>query len=188
MIRERKPGRFKVEIYDGRLASRKRYVGTFNTREEAELAEAVARGVGVARFSGWPDAWARKLPVDWTAEMSPVARLVMFAAKELDEINPARIAAMCRITEAETERHLLWLAQQGHIRVDGRRPGDYRDPIPDELRQEIYERDEFTCLHCGTGENLSIDHIHPVVLGGTNDRENLQTLCRPCNSRKGDRA
>lgn len=34
---------------------------------------------------------------------------------------------------------------------------------------------------------LSIDHIHPERHGGTLDEDNLQTLCRPCNSRKGSR-
>src|SRR5438552_3960763 len=32
---------------------------------------------------------------------------------------------------------------------------------------------------------LTIDHVHPLSLGGTNEDGNLQTLCRSCNSRKG---
>jgi 5-methylcytosine-specific restriction endonuclease McrA len=49
----------------------------------------------------------------------------------------------------------------------------------------IFERDNFTCLHCGTNENLTIDHIVPWVKGGGNEMGNLQTLCQSCNSRKG---
>jgi 5-methylcytosine-specific restriction endonuclease McrA len=43
------------------------------------------------------------------------------------------------------------------------------------------------CVHCGTEEKLSVDHIVPLKLGGTNYIENIQPLCTPCNSRKGAR-
>lgn len=60
-----------------------------------------------------------------------------------------------------------------------------RPAIPDAVRQFVYNRDGRRCLYCGTGESLSLDHIHPYSLGGSDEPENLQTLCRPCNSRKG---
>lgn len=62
-----------------------------------------------------------------------------------------------------------------------------RAPIPDDVRLTVYERDDYRCAHCGTAEDLSIDHIRPWSKGGTDDVENLQTLCRPCNSAKGDK-
>lgn len=60
-------------------------------------------------------------------------------------------------------------------------------PIPKELRWFVWERDNFTCLGCGSRRNLSIDHIEPESLGGPTVAENLQTLCTPCNSAKGAR-
>lgn len=54
-----------------------------------------------------------------------------------------------------------------------------------QLRISVFERDGFACRKCGSGERLSIDHIKPVVDGGSNDPENLQTLCVSCNSKKG---
>lgn len=50
---------------------------------------------------------------------------------------------------------------------------------------EILNRDNFQCVDCGSIKDLTADHIIPIVLGGTDAAENLQVLCRPCNSRKG---
>ena len=60
-----------------------------------------------------------------------------------------------------------------------------RQHIPWVLREEIYERDGWKCLACGQASDLSLDHIIPWSLGGPDTFENLQTLCRPCNSKKG---
>ena len=53
------------------------------------------------------------------------------------------------------------------------------------LRLKVYERDGYQCLHCGVRKDLSLDHIHPESKGGATTLENLQTLCRSCNSKKG---
>jgi hypothetical protein len=57
--------------------------------------------------------------------------------------------------------------------------------IPQQLRHEVYERDGWRCVSCGTQEALSLDHVWPYSLGGEDTLENLQTMCMPCNSRKG---
>ena len=59
--------------------------------------------------------------------------------------------------------------------------------IPDSVRWRIWERDNFICQICGIRRNLTIDHIHPEVLGGDLSDDNLQTLCLSCNSKKGAR-
>lgn len=41
------------------------------------------------------------------------------------------------------------------------------------------------CQHCGTTEQITIDHIIPITKGGTNHIDNLQPLCRSCNCKKG---
>lgn len=40
------------------------------------------------------------------------------------------------------------------------------------------------CLACGADET-TIDHVIPVSKGGTNTIDNVQPLCRDCNTRKG---
>lgn len=62
-----------------------------------------------------------------------------------------------------------------------------RDPIPVAVRFFVFERDGFQCAQCGAVEDLTIDHIYPKSLGGADTEDNLQTLCRSCNCRKGAR-
>jgi hypothetical protein len=57
----------------------------------------------------------------------------------------------------------------------------------DAIFLEIGRRDGFQCQHCNATKDLAIDHIKPLILGGSNDLDNLQILCRTCNSRKSDR-
>lgn len=53
---------------------------------------------------------------------------------------------------------------------------------------QIGRRDGFGCAHCGDpSKDLCIDHVTPLIAGGTNDLDNLQLLCRPCNSKKSGR-
>jgi 5-methylcytosine-specific restriction endonuclease McrA len=54
------------------------------------------------------------------------------------------------------------------------------------IRQRIINRDRGLCQQCGN-EGDSVDHIVPRSQGGTDDDENLQLLCRTCNSSKGGR-
>lgn len=54
------------------------------------------------------------------------------------------------------------------------------------VRRGVYERDGWQCRECGTRGDLTLDHIVPKSKGGTNDPDNLRTLCVRCNNRKGD--
>ena len=42
------------------------------------------------------------------------------------------------------------------------------------------------CAHCGTAENLTVDHKLARAHGGTNHLDNLQMLCLRCNLLKGE--
>lgn len=66
-------------------------------------------------------------------------------------------------------------------------PSTRRNPIPVAVRFFVFERDGFRCVQCDTAEDLTIDHIYPKSLGGADTEDNLQTLCKSCNSRKGAR-
>lgn len=49
---------------------------------------------------------------------------------------------------------------------------------------ELKSRYNFRCAHCGKEAPLTKDHIKPLSLGGTDYIDNIQPLCRSCNSKK----
>jgi hypothetical protein len=60
-----------------------------------------------------------------------------------------------------------------------------RGGISDDVKTLVWKRDSGRCQSCGSTIELQFDHIIPVALGGSNEAENLQILCGPCNRRKG---
>ena len=57
-------------------------------------------------------------------------------------------------------------------------------------RQNIFERDSYTCQYCGElkdRRDLNLDHVIPRDHGGTTTWENVVCSCIPCNTRKGNR-
>jgi DNA-directed RNA polymerase subunit RPC12/RpoP len=59
--------------------------------------------------------------------------------------------------------------------------------IPRRLAKLVFERDAYRCVTCGAHIDLTVDHIVPESKGGPTTLENLQTMCRSCNSKKGAR-
>lgn len=71
-----------------------------------------------------------------------------------------------------------------------------RTGIPRGIRNEVFKRDNYTCVQCGAKKgdkkpdgstvSLHIDHKKPLAKGGTDEMSNLQTLCKDCNLNKND--
>jgi 5-methylcytosine-specific restriction endonuclease McrA len=53
-------------------------------------------------------------------------------------------------------------------------------------RQNIFKRDGGRCQYCGSGHDLTLDHVMPRSRGGKSSWDNLVTACKACNSKKGD--
>lgn len=65
-----------------------------------------------------------------------------------------------------------------------------RKNISKKVRFEVFKRDLFQCQYCGRKAPdvvLQVDHITPVVEGGSNNILNLTTSCFECNIGKGSR-
>ena len=59
--------------------------------------------------------------------------------------------------------------------------------VPKKIKAIVHSKDNYACVICKNTEDLCVDHILPEVEGGSDDIDNLQTLCRSCNSKKGTR-
>lgn len=52
-------------------------------------------------------------------------------------------------------------------------------------RFEVLRRDNYTCRYCrSTDGTLTIDHVTPVALGGSDQPSNLVAACKDCNAGK----
>ncbi len=97
-----------------------------------------------------------------------------------------------RLSKKNTPSALLELQEMiGYLIRKARRmiepTGKGTPYVPEHVRSEVYARDAGACVICGAREYLEFDHIIPRSKGGANTVNNLQLLCRKCNSQKSDR-
>lgn len=89
---------------------------------------------------------------------------------------------------SDTIANAFWKQHSGEYLTwhepNGRRIG-YKSQIDETLRWKIFQRDKFSCKQCGSQSCLHADHIIAESKGGPTTLENLQTLCRTCNLKKG---
>ena len=123
-----------------------------------------------------------------------IARAKAWQAANPDRVTQNNAAYYGRNVQSEAERNTRWRQQnpEGKAAIDARRRtrkteagGSFSAAEWRQLKAGYGN----CCLCCGiSGENatLAADHVIPVALGGTSNIENIQPLCRSCNSRKKD--
>lgn len=52
-------------------------------------------------------------------------------------------------------------------------------------RFNVFLRDRFECQYCGSGNDLTFDHVIPRSRGGRTTWSNVVAACSPCNLKKG---
>ena len=57
------------------------------------------------------------------------------------------------------------------------------EPIPEDVKRLVFERDGGRCLTCGSDELIQYDHVVPSSMGGDNEPENIRLLCAECTRR-----
>jgi 5-methylcytosine-specific restriction endonuclease McrA len=91
------------------------------------------------------------------------------------------------------ERALAWTKQNPDAyraikrRRKARKRGSQEGAHSAQEWQELKARYDYRCLCCGKQEpeiELTVDHVVPVALGGSDHISNIQPLCRSCNSSK----
>jgi hypothetical protein len=70
-----------------------------------------------------------------------------------------------------------------HLKNEPRRKACRFTAMP-EVKKYIFTKYGKKCLCCGSIDKISLDHIIPVQKGGKDEVENLQPLCKSCNSKK----
>lgn len=51
----------------------------------------------------------------------------------------------------------------------------------------VYELYNYTCIYCGATQNLTLDHVIALAVGGAHTEDNLVLACQRCNSSKREK-
>ena len=91
-------------------------------------------------------------------------------------------ASLCLFDKCELEQLIEQKREENNL---NEKPAHKRKIITKSLALKTFDRDGYMCLVCKSRKNLTADHVIPVSKGGKTELNNLQTLCQPCNSKKG---
>ncbi|WP_239496089.1 HNH endonuclease [Salinicola peritrichatus] len=134
-------------------------------------------------FMTFPEEVAEQLRKDAEAEEIAVSTFKNFIRENRDILSP-----ISRWGDGKCGYMRELLCEEFGINPFENEPRGYRkQKISQSLRTKVFERDEYRCKWCGDHKNLCVDHIYPESKGGSLELSNLQTLCRTCNLKKGDR-
>ena len=81
----------------------------------------------------------------------------------------------------EKSENLTQVDEKGRYAVLRTSKTEERRPLPDHIRKLVLRRDRYRCVLCGNSGLLEVDHILPWSAGGSDDMDNLRTLCRTHN-------
>lgn len=114
---------------------------------------------------------------NWVRDVVYGALGLTYAPPE-PEHPPIDTTQECRILWYDSDRNMHQQVRRWRIQRNG---GRY-------TRREwatLLARYEYRCLRCGSGDDITADHVVPVAYGGHSNIDNIQPLCRSCNSWKG---
>ena len=137
--------------------------GGLNINEAIEIAQASERGPNLCAI----EVLIRAM-LDQGDDAEAISKAALALARDLLEQE--------RLASERFKARLVW------DRKDGRDSNRARRAMSDTkwraLRLQVFDRDDWSCTYCGSADDLTCDHIHPLARGGTNDLENLTTACQ----------
>lgn len=122
----------------------------------------------------------------------PGKYLITLSARDKAK-NIGKVEVPVYVNDYETHKEYLAAITLEKSKLDKSSSGSYQYEgitVPDsEVRERkmIYHKAEGRCQLCGckiTYDEMSLDHIVPLAMGGEDSLENLQATCEPCNSHK----
>ncbi len=125
-------------------------------------------------------------PIDFAVYTDWDGDIDLFA-KALEECGVNGVPGFIVRNENGKVKMDAWAYPRASIRIRDLVPSRLPWFVWQKLRNEVFQRDSFTCQYCGTTEGpFECDHIHPISEGGTNDISNLATACQSCNRSKSN--
>ncbi len=103
--------------------------------------------------------------------------------KILDKVSGETIIFFRKDEDSLDKLDYIWFVSDVK-KIDKKRPEIKREPIPQKVKNDVWNRDGGKCVKCDSNENLEFDHIIPFSKGGASTFRNLQLLCEPCNRKK----
>lgn len=102
---------------------------------------------------------------------------------ENEGLRSSEVQALLAMQE-QRKRRQIDTAQATFAMGSAPRVPSGRKAIPEDVKVYVMRRDAGSCRACGSTTELQYDHIIPLAMGGSNNAENLQILCGPCNRSK----
>ena len=131
------------------------------------------------------EAESQTVPVllaDYNGKLWWLFQGAVYSTKE--ELEPDEVLAL--IGEQENKKKLkIARAKTVAAMADQLDRKGSREPIPQDVKVAVWQRDGGSCVQCGAASELEFDHIIPLAMGGSNTFRNLQLLCGSCNREKG---
>ena len=84
--------------------------------------------------------------------------------------------------DPKSKREYSYCEEKGVILTNGA-IGRY---IPRKVKREAFKKNNGKCVICNEKAD-SLDHIIPFSKGGRETIENMQPMCKKCNSKKGNK-
>jgi 5-methylcytosine-specific restriction endonuclease McrA len=184
----------REEILVHRKAYRVANKEAISNRKKAQYAEDPTKTL--ARNKAWRDAHP-----DTIKELNRASYLIKreeriakqkaYAEKRREEVlaygRAYRVANQERLKEHARKNYVKnrdrYIAYARNREINVRASGKYSA----QDIAEITEMQRGKCAYCRVDLNKvkrEVDHIMPIKLGGNNTRDNLQVLCKPCNTKK----